>query len=67
MRAFIEADSLAFVTIGGLYRAVGEGRRDPAAMRYCDACFTGDYPIRLTDWEDAANQVAVSSLAGTAT
>ncbi|MFN8925268.1 MAG: amidophosphoribosyltransferase [Rhodospirillales bacterium] len=66
MRGFIEADSLAFVTIGGLYRAVGEGGRDPAKMRYCDACFTGDYPIRLTDWDDAANQVAVSSLAETA-
>jgi hypothetical protein len=35
-------------------------------MRYCDACFTGDYPIRLTDWDDATNQVAVSSLAETA-
>jgi amidophosphoribosyltransferase len=65
MRNYIEADSLAFLTIDGLYRAVGEGRRDPANMRYCDACFTGEYPIRLTDWDDAANQVAVSSLAET--
>ncbi|HZH26269.1 MAG TPA: amidophosphoribosyltransferase [Azospirillaceae bacterium] len=62
MRKFIGADSLAFVSIDGLYRAVGEARRDPVAPRYCDACFTGDYPIPLTDWLDPAGQSAVSSL-----
>jgi amidophosphoribosyltransferase len=49
MAEFIQADSLAFVSIDGLYRAVGEPRREPAAPRYCDACFTGEYPTRLTD------------------
>jgi len=62
MRKFIGADTLAFVSIDGLYRAVGEARRDPVAPRYCDACFTGDYPIPLTDWLDPAGQSAVSSL-----
>ena len=41
---FIHADSLAFVSIDGLYRAVGEAGRDDAAPQYCDACFTGEYP-----------------------
>ena len=25
------------------------GGRDPASRTFCDACFTGDYPIALTD------------------
>jgi amidophosphoribosyltransferase len=49
MRKFIGADSLAFISLDGLYRAVGEQGRDNKNPQYCDACFTGDYPIRLTD------------------
>ncbi len=49
MREFIHADSLAFVSIDGLYRAVDLPGRNNAAPQYCDACFTGDYPTRLTD------------------
>jgi len=49
MCAFIKADSLAFVSIDGLYRAVGLPGRNDACPQYCDACFTGDYPTRLTD------------------
>ena len=52
MSAFIQADSLAFVSIDGLYRAVGEARRNDASPQHCDACFTGDYPTRLTDLSD---------------
>jgi len=53
MCAYIGADSLAFVSIDGLYRAVGEARRNAALPQFCDACFTGDYPIPLTDFEGA--------------
>ena len=49
MRDFIKADSLAFISIDGLYRAVGRESRDNACPQFCDACFTGDYPTRLTD------------------
>jgi len=49
MREFIKADSLAFVSIDGLYRAVGLAGRDNARPQYCDACFTGEYPTPLTD------------------
>jgi amidophosphoribosyltransferase len=49
MAEFIQADSLAFVSIDGLYRAVGESERKKGCPQYCDACFTGDYPTRLTD------------------
>ncbi|MBS0256011.1 MAG: amidophosphoribosyltransferase [Proteobacteria bacterium] len=52
MAKFIQADSLAFVSIDGLYRAVGEPGRNAACPQHCDACFTGDYPTRLTDLAD---------------
>lgn len=43
----IGADSLNFISIDGLYRAMGEAHRDPNSPQFCDACFTGDYPITL--------------------
>jgi amidophosphoribosyltransferase len=49
MAKFIGVDSLAFVSMDGLYRAVNEPGRNPADPRFCDACFTGDYPISLDD------------------
>jgi amidophosphoribosyltransferase len=50
MARLIGADSLAFISLDGLYRALGrrEGR-DAAHPFYCDACFTGEYPISLAD------------------
>lgn len=49
MRDHIKADSLAFISIDGLYRAVGQQARENDAPQFCDACFTGDYPTSLTD------------------
>lgn len=45
----IGADSLAYISIDGLYRAVGVGARDASSPQFCDACFTGDYPVGLVD------------------
>jgi amidophosphoribosyltransferase len=49
MRAFIGADSLAFLTVDGIYAAMGAGPRDPARPQFTDHCFTGEYPTPLTD------------------
>ena len=50
MRDWIGVDSLKFITLDGLYRAAGEARgRDAAHPRFCDACFSGDYPIAPSD------------------
>ena len=49
MRAYIGADSLAFLSIEGIYRSMGEERRNPAQPQFTDHCFTGDYPTALTD------------------
>jgi amidophosphoribosyltransferase len=50
MRHHLGVASLRFISLDGLYRAVGEAQgRDPNAPQYCDACFSGDYPVRPTD------------------
>ena len=49
VRDEIGATSLAFLSVEGLYRALGTERRDPKAPQYSDHCFTGDYPTELTD------------------
>jgi amidophosphoribosyltransferase len=54
MTDFIHADSLAFVSIDGLYKALGETHRADIRPNHCDACFTGDYPTTLTDQDDVA-------------
>jgi amidophosphoribosyltransferase len=54
MTDFIHADSLAFVSIDGLYKALGQQGRPDIRPRYCDACFTGDYPTTLTDQDELA-------------
>jgi amidophosphoribosyltransferase len=53
MGRHIGVDSLAFVSIEGLYRAVGEAGRDAERPTYCDACFSGAYPTPLTDQAEA--------------
>ncbi len=56
MCRLIGADSLAFISLDGLYRALGKGHRDDAGPQYCDACFTGDYPVELTDMDGGVHQ-----------
>ncbi len=56
MAALIGADSLAFISIGGLYRALGRKERNPDAPYYCDACFTGEYPVPLPDMDERASK-----------
>ena len=50
MRGHLGVDSLRFISLDGLYRAVGEAAgRNPACPQYCDACFSGDYPVEPAD------------------
>jgi amidophosphoribosyltransferase len=49
MRAHLGVDSLKFVSLDGLYRACGADGRDPRQPQFCDACFSGDYPVRPSD------------------
>jgi amidophosphoribosyltransferase len=49
MREYIGVTSLAFLSVDGIYRAVGLPGRDNARPQFTDHCFTGDYPTHLTD------------------
>lgn len=55
-------DSLAFISMDGLYRAVGEARRNAERPQYCDACFSGDYPLPLTDQKAGSRPKQLSLL-----
>lgn len=53
MRAHLNVDSLKFITLDGLYRAVGEKKgRLNDCPQYCDACFSGEYPVVPSDMVD---------------
>jgi amidophosphoribosyltransferase len=62
MRKFIGADSLAFLSVDGIYRALGHDGRDARNPAFTDHCFTGDYPTRLVD-QDGCNGIQLSLLA----
>ncbi len=54
MRQHLGVDSLHFVSLDGLYRAAGAAKgRDDKEPQYCDACFSGQYPVRPQDKIDA--------------
>lgn len=48
IRAFIGADSLAYLSLEGLKKACGEGE----LTTYCSACYTGNYPTTLIDVDE---------------
>jgi amidophosphoribosyltransferase len=66
MRRFVGVDSLAFLSVDGIYRAMGHDKRDNAHPQFTDHCFTGDYPTRLTDrmGESAKQQLSLLAEAG---
>lgn len=59
---FIGADSLSYLSIDGLYQALGEKSRDSENPQYCDACFTGEYMIDLVDHEQKMTGANVTNL-----
>ncbi len=64
MREFIGADSLAFLSVDGIYRAMGYDKRDPVRPQFTDHCFTGDYPTALTDQTATVAHAATIVAAG---
>jgi amidophosphoribosyltransferase len=62
MRATLGADSLAFLSVEGIYRALGYERREHNSPQLTDHCFTGTYPTRLVD-RDGINGHQLSLLA----
>ena len=68
MTKALGVDSLGFLSVEGLYWAMGEERRDPVNPQFTDHCFTGDYPTRIIDHEAdrAAKEFQLSLLAESA-
>ena len=63
MTAKLGVNSLAFISIDGVYRSVGYDHRDDASPQFTDHCFTGDYPTSLTDLGDREPSKQLSLLA----
>ena len=66
IRRHIGVDTLSYISIDGLYRAVSKSPRDNDAPQFCDACFTGEYPIPLVDMDGGEKTTQLSLLAETA-
>jgi amidophosphoribosyltransferase len=62
MCAFVGATSLAFLSVDGIYRALGYEKRDHRSPQFTDHCFTGDYPTTLTDRHGPAHTGQLSFL-----
>jgi amidophosphoribosyltransferase len=62
MRTFIGADSLAFLSVDGIYRAMGFDHRDDRTPQFTDHCFTGDYPTPLQDMDGGERTAQLSFL-----
>lgn len=58
----IGADSVGFLSLGGLYSALGKGPRDETAPEFTDHCFTGEYPTALTDQNRQDHQAQIQQL-----
>jgi len=61
IREYIKADSLAYISIDGLYKAIAEVKRNNKEPQFCDACLSGEYPVELVDH---SNNMTGSSVTG---
>ena len=49
MRKIIGVKTLTFLSINGVYKALGHNKRDDSNPQFTDHCFTGDYPVEPID------------------
>ena len=52
MRKLINAKTLAFLSIKGLYKSMGYEKRNSSYPQFTDHCFTGEYPVNPIDAND---------------
>ena len=60
IRRFVEADTIGYLSIQGLRKAVGDDRHE-----FCYACYTGDYPTDLVNIGNAALKLKDAPSRGT--
>ena len=64
MRKFVNATTLHFLSLNGLYKSMGCKNRNSSYPEYTDHCFTGEYPIKpldVYDKEFVDNQISFMS------
>jgi len=49
MRKFVNAKSLKFLSLEGLYKSMGYQKRNSSYPQFTDHCFTGEYPVKPLD------------------
>ena len=64
MEKKLKLDSLHFLSIDGLYKAMGFRERNSVNPQFTDHCFTGDYPTELTDKDEGILSSQLSLLSG---
>ena len=64
MCEYIGAKSLKFLTLDGLYNALGKGKRNKSYPQFSDHYFTWDYPIKPSDYLKEGKVTQLSLLSG---
>ena len=67
MCSYIKAKTLKFLSLDGLYKALGLGKRNSSYPQLSDHYFTGEYPIKPVDVTDNENVAQLSLLSGKST
>ena len=62
MCSYIGANSLSFLSLDGLYNALGKGVRNKTYPQFSDHYFTGDYPIKPSDYLEEGKVTQLSLL-----
>ena len=62
IREELGVDSIAYLSLDGLYTAFGKGPRDETAPAFTDHCFTGDYPTDLVDRDENNKDAMIKQL-----
>ena len=52
MRKFVNATTLQFLSVEGLYKSMGHEKRNSSYPQFTDHCFTGEYPVKPIDAND---------------
>ena len=59
IRKYITSDSLGYLSLEGVMSAVEATRKQNGSEHFCDACFTGNYPVELTDQKSKYKQLGL--------
>jgi len=59
IRKYITSDSLGYLSLEGVMSAVEVSRKANGKEHFCNACFTGKYPVELTDKKTKVKQLGL--------